>query len=123
MEGLDSETENYPNPCSINVGKFTWIRRETYCADSCNHCIRKVDTRNEVVTTIAGIGRSGFVDGNALVEAMSHRPTSLIIGEDDVIYVCDSGSGAIRKADDGIVFTLANGNVLVADYSSSPSLS
>ena len=80
-----------------------------------------------MVTTIAGTGKPGFVNGNALTEARFHDPTCLVVRE-DVIYVCDSDNGAIRKIENGMVSTLAsglccrgialdtNGDILVTDY-------
>ena len=43
--------------------------------DSNNNCIRKIDTTNGMVTTIAGCMRAGFVDGDALTEARFEWPT------------------------------------------------
>jgi len=95
--------------------------------DCGNHCIRKIDLNNEIVTTIAGCGE-GFVDGNALTEAKFNGPSYLAIN-DDIIYVSDTGNNAIRKMSRGIVSTFAtgfnlpygitldnNGNILIADY-------
>ena len=96
-------------------------------ADTLNHCIRRIDTRSGTVITIAGTGKPGFVDGNALTEARFHDPTSLVVRE-DIIYVCDANNGAIRRIENGTVSTLAkgfdwegialdtNGDVLVADH-------
>ena len=96
-------------------------------ADTCNHCIRKIDTRSGMVTTVAGIGKPGLVNGNVLTEARFDLPTSVVVRE-DVTYVCDFENGAIRRIEGGTVSTLAtgfhcerisldaNGNVLVIDY-------
>ena len=97
-------------------------------ADSYNHCIRKINISNGIVTTIAGNGKSGFRDGNSLSEAKFNGPCNLVF-YNDIIYVADTWNHAIRKIYNGIVSTIAtgfscpphgitidnNGNILVAD--------
>src|SRR6185312_11884236 len=76
-------------------------------ADSANHCIRKIDISNGIVTTIAGNGR-GFKDGNSVSEAKFHYPRFLVV-YNDIIYVADTFNDVIRKIDNGIVSTIATG--------------
>ena len=96
-------------------------------ADCWNHCIRKVDTVHEVVTTIAGgEKRNGFIDGPAPTKAKFNQPSYLTI-HDDTIYVYDIINAAIRKIENGMVSTLirmnvrgiavdTNGDVLAVDH-------
>src|SRR6185503_14260252 len=76
--------------------------------DSGNHCIRKINISNGVVTTIAGNGKGGHKDGNSLSEAKFNEPSSLAL-YNDIIYVSDTWNHAIRKIYNGIVTTIATG--------------
>ncbi len=81
-------------------------------ADSYNHAVRKIDT-NGLVTTIAGTGVSGYVDGsNSVVQF--NIPNSIKVDTNGLILVTDRGNNAIRCiATNGMTSTLA----LIADAS------
>jgi mucin-19 len=66
-----------------------------YVSDSQNHCIRKIST-NGIVTTLAGNGQSGFVDGYG-ANARFLNPEGSHIGPDGSLYVADTDNNAIRK--------------------------
>jgi sugar lactone lactonase YvrE len=77
-----------------------------YAADGGNFVIRKI-TSSGVVTTFAGSGAKGSVDGPA-ASASFERPGYLAIDPAGNIYVSDYIQQAIRKiTPDGIVSTLA----------------
>ena len=43
---------------------------DLYIADSWNHCVRKIDAKTGIITTIAGTGKPGFAgDGGAATKA------------------------------------------------------
>jgi len=66
-----------------------------YLADSYNHLIRKV-TDEGVVTTLAGNGSSGYVDGTGM-EASFSFPEDIIIQEDGSLLVTDGSNSVIRQ--------------------------
>ncbi|MCO4761433.1 MAG: hypothetical protein KC502_08010 [Myxococcales bacterium] len=81
------------------------LEGEVYVADMQNNVIRMVDSKG-VVSTFAGKGQSGFVDGYKTV-ARFNQPTSLAVDESGV-YVADFSNHAIRLITiDGQVVTLA----------------
>lgn len=88
-----------------------------YVADRNNHRIRKVTVEGEV-STLAGTGDAGFVDG-ALAEARFNQPYGVALSEDEgLLYVADYLNHAIRVVDlrAGRVVTLAgNGKPGFAD--------
>jgi len=75
-----------------------------YIADSHNNCIRRMDQYGNV-TTYAGTGQPGLVDG-PLLQAQFDKPTDLVIGN-GFMYISDSMNNVIRGIDmiNGQVFT------------------
>ncbi len=79
-----------------------------YVADTGNSNIRKI-TSAGVVSTLAGSGTPGLVDGIGLA-AQFLVPFDLAVDADGNVYVCDHGSHAVRKITPaGVVTTLAGG--------------
>lgn len=87
-----------------------------YSADTFNHSIRKITLAGEV-TTIAGDGQEGFVDG-ATAQARFRFPRGLAFDNQDNLYIADTDNNRIRKyfADQQQVITVAgNGSADFAD--------
>lgn len=83
-----------------------------YVSDGGNHRIQKI-TPNGVVTTFAGRGSPGFVDGAAATAAFNF-PTGIVIDNSGNLYVADAPyNQRIRKiTPGGLVTTLAgSGNI------------
>ena len=74
-------------------------------ADSGNNSIRSMRP-DGVVTTLAGNGTPGKVDG-AASNAQFKYPTGVCVGADGTIYVADTGNNAIRAIKAGQVTTIA----------------
>ncbi len=92
-------------------------------ADYFNHAVRKMTTAN-VVTTIAGNGTAGNVDGTGAA-ARFDKPASLAVDNTGIIYICDANNNTIRKiTTSGAVSTFtgdgnggyANGTASVASF-------
>jgi sugar lactone lactonase YvrE len=69
-----------------------------------------LNPQNSVTTTIAGsAGSSGFVNGTGSAARFS-SPRGLKLSPSGVLYIADTGNGAIRKmTSSGVVTTLASG--------------
>ena len=65
-----------------------------FVVDCENHCIRRIDAKTMIVTTVAG-GRKGKQDGPA-TEAGMDRPHGCIIAADGTIYIADSNNHRVR---------------------------
>jgi DNA-binding beta-propeller fold protein YncE len=66
-------------------------------ADAYNHRIRVVD-RHSVVSTLAGSGVPGLLDGMGAA-AQFDTPCGVAVGKDGVIYVADTGNSLLRRID------------------------
>ncbi len=79
--------------------------------DSWNHCIRKVDAKTAVITTIVGNGKKGFSgDGGPATEATFDFVMCITLSPDkNVIHVADLNNHRIRAVDlkSGMVSTIA----------------
>ena len=76
-----------------------------YVADTGNHKLRKVQAG--VVTTFAGLGTSGAVDGAGAV-ASFYAPRGLAVDDSGSVWVADTGNHKIRFVTPaGVVTTLA----------------
>lgn len=84
---------------------------DLYIADSWNHCVRKIDGKSGIITTIAGTGKPGFSgDGGPASEAMFNFVMCVSLNStNDKLYLADLKNQRIRMIDlkTGIVTTAA----------------
>jgi DNA-binding beta-propeller fold protein YncE len=81
-----------------------------YFSDTFNHCIRRVDARTDVITTIAGCGEAGYSgDGGPAVRARFDEPYGIAVDQTGNVYVADRHNHCVRRVDgaSGIVTTFA----------------
>lgn len=89
-DGAGAEAR-FQNPSAIAVDAQGTI----YVADSGNHCIRKV-TPEGVVSTLAGDGLPGYVNGSGR-SARFNDPEDIVVDGNGDVYVADSANHCIRK--------------------------
>ncbi|EDN71293.1 protein kinase-like protein [Beggiatoa sp. PS] len=79
-----------------------------YIADSGNNSIRKINYQpgtsplnaNSLITTIAGDGRSGYSgDNGPAIQARLGNPSSLVVDNENNLYIADTDNHRIRKID------------------------
>jgi DNA-binding beta-propeller fold protein YncE len=71
-----------------------------YFSDTFNHCIRRVDARSNVITTVAGCGEAGYSgDGGAATRARFNEPYGIAIDHAGNIYVADRHNHCVRRVD------------------------
>jgi sugar lactone lactonase YvrE len=81
-----------------------------YFSDTFNHCIRRVDARTHIITTVAGCGEAGYSgDGGAANKARFNEPYGIAVDNTGNIYVADRHNHCVRlvEAASGIVTTFA----------------
>ena len=101
----------FDTPYAVEVD----LEGNLYIADSFNHRVRKVDTANGIVSTVAGNGTPGFGgDGGPAPQAQLHFPTGLFIDENRNLLIADSFNHRIRvvQLEAGIISTIVGGDTL-----------
>lgn len=100
-DGVTVQAKFY-SPCGIAVDK----EANVYVADALNHRIRKISPTG-VVTTLAGSGVKGYLDGVGSVAAFNF-PNDIAVDTAGNVYVADQYNYRIRKiSSGGMVTTLA----------------
>ena len=84
---------DHPSGLALDESKNEEI---LYVADEFNHCIRRINLDNKVVSTYAGSGKAGFVDGSGLNGRFLY-PAGVAVDNNGKVYVADSGNHRIRK--------------------------
>lgn len=78
---------------------------DVYVTDNGNNKIKKIDSLGNV-TTIAGTGTPGFLDGNA-AQAQFYNPFDVKVDNAGDLYIADYYNHCIRKIAGGMVTTIA----------------
>ena len=81
-----------------------------FLSDTFNHCVRKVDARTGVITTVAGVGKAGFSgDGGPATSARMNEPYGVVLDRDNNLYVADRLNRRVRRVDarTGVITTVA----------------
>jgi len=106
QDGSGPEGVRFNHPTGVALASDGTL----YVADMLNHRIRKV-TSGGVVTTLAGSGTAGFLDG-AAGTAQFLLPTGVAVDAAGRVYVADAGNNRVRLiATNGVVSTLAGSGV------------
>jgi sugar lactone lactonase YvrE len=85
-----------------------------YFADGGNHRIRKVDAATGIISTVAGMGTTGYNgDGILATTAQLYAPTDVFVVASGDFYIADCANHRIRKVDaaTGIISTVAGNGV------------
>jgi DNA-binding beta-propeller fold protein YncE len=81
-----------------------------YVSDMLGQAVRRVDWKTQVITTVAGTGKSGFGgDGGPATNALFDLPISVALDHSHGLLICDIKNLRVRRVDlgSGIVSTFA----------------
>jgi sugar lactone lactonase YvrE len=95
---------NQPFHCELDA------RGNLLIAEAFNHCIRKVDLKTGIISTVAGTGKKGYTgDGGPANRATFNEPYAVVGDEEGSLYIADRLNAVIRKVDgkSGIISTIA----------------
>ena len=93
-------------PFHCDVGKDGSL----YIAEADNHCIRKLNLKTRVITTVAGTGKKGYSgDGGPAIKATFNEPYAVLVDSSDNLFVVDRLNAVVRRIDGstGIITTVA----------------
>jgi sugar lactone lactonase YvrE len=86
-----------------------------YFCDFLNHIVRRIDSKTNTISTVAGTGqKTGHTgDGGPATQALLHEPHELRFDRQGNYYVTDTKSNAIRRVDakTGIITTVAGTSI------------
>ena len=104
----------FNKPCGLAV----YADGSLLVVDTFNHCLRRV-TSNGAVSTFAGGGVGGYLDGVGTAARFQH-PWDIAVDAHGIIYVSDHGNHCIRRVTpaDGVVTTVCGsrmGEIGIAD--------
>jgi sugar lactone lactonase YvrE len=94
---------NQPFHCALGKGRL-------YVADAFNHCVRRIDLKTGVITTVAGCGRKGYSgDGGPATKATLNEPYAVAVSDEGDLYVVDRLNAVVRRVDgaSGVITTVA----------------
>jgi hypothetical protein len=85
---------NEPFMCAFDA------QGNVYMAEAMNHCVRRIDYRTGVITTVAGMGTPGYTgDGGPATRAALNQPYSLQVDTHGDIYIVDRLNAVMRKVE------------------------
>jgi streptogramin lyase len=93
------------DPSHVSFGP----RGEMYVAETLNHCIRRIDPKTGIITTVAGCGRKGYSgDGGPATAAAMNEPYGVVADRHGNLYIVDRLNAVVRRVDakSGIITTL-----------------
>jgi hypothetical protein len=85
----------------LNTPKGLWLTTSgiLYIADSGNHCIRKILTSNNIISTVAGSGSGtgGYSgDSGQATSATLNNPVGVFVDLNGLLYIADCDNNVIR---------------------------
>ena len=85
-----------------------------YVSDTFNHVIRKISTDGSVTTYAGKKSDIGGMKNGTASAALFNEPSGIAVGQENVLYVFDSGNQLVRKIKDGQVITVAGSSAVIS---------
>jgi streptogramin lyase len=81
-----------------------------YIAEAAGHCVRKLDLKTGLISTVAGTGKKGYSgDGGLATDATLNEPYAAVVSPDGDLYIADRLNAVVRRVDGktGFISTVA----------------
>jgi len=93
---------NHPRALAVNGDGL-------YIADTYNNVVRRLDLTSGALTTVAGTGTAGAVDGIRGTAAQLRLPSGIAFDDKANLYIADTGNNEVRElsATDSVLRTVA----------------
>jgi hypothetical protein len=81
-----------------------------YIAEAGNHCVRRLDHKTGILTTVAGTGKKGYAgDGGPAAQATLNEPYAVAVNSNGDLYVVDRLNAVVRRVEarTGMITTVA----------------
>ncbi len=73
---------------------------DLFVVERMNHVVRRIDTKTEIISTVAGTGKPGFGgDGGPANQAQLDEPHSIGFDRAGDLYICDIKNHRVRKVE------------------------
>lgn len=119
---FEAESRNPLNAPFHSPHEIRWDDENSlYVVERDSHCIKRIDGRSGLVTTLAGSGAPGFEgDGRSAVLAKLNRPHSIAFDSKGNLLICDLGNSRLRQVsrESGLIETIAG----TGENSATPSI-
>lgn len=89
-----------------------------FIADTFNHCIRRVEQKTGIITTVAGNGAAGYSgDGGPAVNAQLDEPYGIVLRSDGTLFIADRLNRRVRRVDrlTGLIYTIVGNGTKSSD--------
>jgi streptogramin lyase len=85
-------TLNQPFHCDLDAAG------NLYIAEANNHCIRKIDAKTGIISTVAGNGKKGHTgDGEQPTNATFNEPYAVAVDTNGDLYIVDRLNAVVRR--------------------------
>ena len=81
-----------------------------FFSDTMNHCVRRIDAKTGLITTVAGSGKKGYSgDGGPATAASINEPYGIAVDPDGTLFLVDRLNACVRRVDGktGVIRTIA----------------
>ncbi len=89
-----------------------------YLSDTFNHCIRRIERKSGIITTVAGNGTAGFAgDAGAAVNARLDEPYGIVLRSDGSLFIADRLNRRVRRVNlrTGLIHTIVGNGTKGSD--------
>lgn len=71
--------------------------RDLFIVDADANCIRKINNKDKIISTVAGNKEAGYIDSEKAVSDIRFNIPAGIVSDGNILYIADYANNAIRK--------------------------